>query len=88
MSMKEASCPIFIAAPFIRPSVSTICSRGLEVALLERLRRIIRVAGEVPGARAGVAGALRADHRSDLGGAADAPLRNVQCRPRAARLRA
>ena len=37
--MNEASWPIFIAAPFMRPSVVDHPLGGLEVALLQRLRR-------------------------------------------------
>ena len=75
--MKEASWPIFIAAPFMRPSVSTICSAASRWRCSSACAASLGVAGQVRARGAGVAGALGAHHRADLGGAADAPLRNV-----------
>ena len=83
--MNEASWPIFIAAPFMRPSVSTICSAASRWRCSSACAASSGIAGEVARAGAGVAGALRAHDRAHLGGAADAPLRNVGCRPRAPR---
>ena len=82
--MKEASWPIFMAAPFMRPSVSTICSATSMWRCSSACAACVGLAGEVARHGAGVAGALRAHDRAHLGGAADAPLRNVAVVPRRA----
>ena len=53
---------------------------GLEMPALERIGGLLGRAGQVGGARAGVAGALRAYHRADLRGPADSALRESSCR--------
>ena len=49
--MKEASWPIFIAAPFMRPSVVDHLLGRLEVPLLERLGGLARASAPMLAAR-------------------------------------
>ena len=84
--MKEANWPSFIAAPFIWPSAPTIfiavsrwrCSSCSLLALLG--------AADVGGFGAGVAGALHADDRAQLGRAADPSLGDLRVVSHGARL--
>ena len=72
VSMNEASWPIFIAAPFMRPSVSTIRSAASRWRRSSALRRILLRARDVRRTRAGVAGSLCAHHGAHLGRPPDA----------------
>ena len=71
--MKDANWPIFIAAPFMFPSASTILMPSPSGAL-ELLVLAILAAATLAGPRAGVTGTARADHLGHLRGAADRPV--------------